>query len=342
MSIPILKTKLHIPTIHQKIVSRPRLYESLASGIGGKFTLISAPAGFGKSTLLSAWTQRNTSMEQVAWLSLDDGDNALESFLTYFIAALQTIHNEFGRGVLIALQSSGIVDVEILLTSLINEISEFPEKVILILDDYHVIESNAIDETLTFLIDNLPSKMHLVISSRIDPTFPLSLFRACRQMTELRANDLRFTPEETAVFLNKILGFELSTEDVADLEAHTEGWIAGLQLAALSMKSSEDAKGFIRSFTGSNRYILDYLGEEVLSLQPGKIQKFLLRTSILRRLTGPLCDVLTESGNGEETLEILDRENLFIIPLDDERQWYRYHHLFGDFLKRCLRITYPA
>jgi LuxR family maltose regulon positive regulatory protein len=349
LSSPILKTKLHIPAIHKNIITRQRLFQRLDAGVDGKLTLISASAGFGKSTLLSAWMQQAKARTRIAWLSLDEGDNDLTQFLAYFVAALQTIESNIGQGVLVALHSPGVVNSEVILTTLINEIAEFLEDVVLILDDYHVIESLLIDQALTYLLDHLPTQMHLVISSRIDPSWPLSRLRARGQMTEIRAIDLRFTTDEAATFLNQVMGFDLSTQDVAALEARTEGWIAGLQLAAhamqgmLSMQGGDDIQGFVRSFTGSNRYILDYLGDEVLSLQPPNIQDFLMQTSILKRLTGSLCDAVCGAGGrvGDETLESLDRENVFIIPLDNERHWYRYHHLFADMLERRLHQTQP-
>ena len=345
MSLPILKTKLHVPSIHKNIVSRPRLLQRLESGIGGKLTLISAPAGFGKSTLLSAWVNEQDDSgihpSRVAWLSLDEGDNDLGCFLSYFVAALQTIECSIGKGTLVTLQSPGTVKPEVVLTNLLNEMAEFPPNTVLIIDDYHVIESQLIDDALTFLLDHLPSQVHLVISSRIDPSLPLPRLRARRQMTEFRADDLRFTLDEASVFLNRVTGFDLSTEIVASLGERTEGWITGLQLAVLSMQSSDDIGEFVRAFTGSDRHILDYLGEEVLAHQSHDVKTFLLQTSILNRLTGPLCDAVTRENNGEAMLENLERKNVFIIPLDNERNWYRYHHLFADMIERRLHQTQP-
>ncbi len=341
MSGDLLQTKLYVPRLRPFLVSRPHLIKKLNQGIqeGSKQTLISGPAGFGKTTLVTTWVRQTE--QPIAWLSLDESDNDLTRFLIYFVAALQTVKNNLGQGVLVALQSPGSVNIEAVLTTLLNEIAEFPEDVVLILDDYHVIESQSVDKAITFLLDHLPIQMHLVITSRIDPSLPLSRLRGRGQMTEIRTDDLRFTTDEAASFLNQMMGFELSIQDAAALEARTEGWIAGLQLAALSMQGSGDIKGFVRSFTGSNRYILDYLGEEVLSHQSPKTQDFLLKTSILNRLTGSLCDVLTGSSDGEETLANLERGNLFIVPLDNERRWYRYHHLFADLLRRRLNQTQP-
>ncbi|MCJ7434857.1 MAG: hypothetical protein MUO77_15350, partial [Anaerolineales bacterium] len=340
MSTPILATKLYIPPPRAKIVLRPRLIEQLNEGLssGRKLTIISASAGFGKTTLVSEWIA--SCKQPVAWLSLGGGDNDPSRFLSYTIAALQTIKAEIGADLLGVLQSSQQPFVESILTTLVNEITTIPDPFIFILDDYHVIDSKPVDEAITFLIEHLPLRMHLVIATREDPHLPLARLRARGQLTELRAADLRFTPTEAAEFLNQAMGLNLSAENIAALEACTEGWIAGLQLAAISMQghASRDATSFIRSFTGSHHFVLDYLMEEVLQQQSESIQTFLLRTSILDRLCGPLCEaVLGSSASGQEILEYLERANLFIVPLDDERCWYRYHHLFGDLLRKRLR-----
>ena len=338
MSTPILATKLYIPPPRPKIVLRPRLIERLNEGLsaGRKLTLISAPAGFGKTTLVSEWVAGCE--RPVAWLSLDEGDNDPTRFLTYLVAALQTIAANIGAGVLAALQSPQPPPTESILTTLLNEITTIPDNFILVLDDYHVIDSKPVDEALTFLLEHLPPQMHLVIATREDPHLPLARLRARGQLTELRAADLRFTPAEAAEFLNQVMGLNLSAEDIAALETRTEGWIAGLQLAALSMQGHQDTASFIQSFTGSHHFVLDYLVEEVLQQQSESVQTFLLRTSILDRLCGPLCDAVlgSPSASGQETLEYLERANLFIVPLDNERRWYRYHHLFGDLLRQRL------
>jgi LuxR family maltose regulon positive regulatory protein len=308
----------------------------LNNGLYQKLTLISAPAGFGKSTLLSAWAQQSKPHAHIAWLSLDDRDNDLTRFLTYFVAALQTVDDSIGQGVLAALRSPGVLNTETILTLLLNEVTEYPHDVVLILDDYHVIESQSVDQAITYILEHLPLRMHLMVGSRSDPPWPLTRLRARGQMIEIRASHLRFTTEEASIFLNQVMGFDLSVEHVCSLEERTEGWITGLQLAALSMQSSDDVGEFVRAFTGSNRYILDYLGEEVLAQQDHDVKTFLLQTSILNRLTAPLCDAITGKNNGDELLGILERENLFIIPLDNERRWYRYHHLFSDLLNRRL------
>jgi LuxR family transcriptional regulator, maltose regulon positive regulatory protein len=338
MSTPILATKLYIPPPRAKIVLRPRLIERLNDGLakGSRLTLISASAGFGKTTLVSEWIAGCG--RPVSWLSLDEGDNDPVRFISYLVVALQTIKAGLGEGLLAVLQSHQPPQTEAILTSLINDISTIPEQFILILDDYHSIDSQAVDQALTFLVEHLPPQMHLVIVTREDPSLPLARLRVRNQLTELRAADLRFTPAEAAEFLNRMMGLNLSAESIAALEARTEGWIAGLQLAALSMQGHQDATSFIKLFTGSHRFVLDYLIEEVLGRQPESVQTFLLRTSILDRMCGPLCDAVLDSppAFGQETLEYLERANLFIVPLDNERRWYRYHHLFWDLLRQRL------
>ncbi|MDQ2691689.1 MAG: LuxR C-terminal-related transcriptional regulator [Chloroflexota bacterium] len=340
MAVPLLATKLYIPSPGSKIVLRPRLIkrldEALPTGRTAGVTLISAPAGFGKTTLVSEWVA--SCGRPAAWLSLDEGDNDPARFLSYFVAALRTIASDIGADVPQALQSPQPPSPETILTSLLNEIITIPEDFILVLDDYHVINAKPVEQALTFLVEHLPAQMHLVITTREDPSLPLARLRARGQLTELRAAHLRFTLPEAAEFLNRVMGLQLSPENIAALETRTEGWIAGLQLAALSMQGHHDSEGFIRSFTGSHHFVMDYLVEEVLKQQPETMQTFLLRTSILKRLCGPLCDavLLNPSTPGQETLEYLERANLFIIPLDNERRWYRYHHLFADLLRQRL------
>jgi LuxR family maltose regulon positive regulatory protein len=346
MSAPILATKLYIPPPRSKIVVRSRLIKRLNEG-PRKLTLISAPAGFGKTTLVSEWVEDNE--RPTAWLSLDEGDNDLTRFLTYLVTALQTLSKGkktiFGEVVLSILQSPQQPSTESILTSLINEINAIPDPFIFVLDDYQVIDSSPIDNALTFLVDHLPAQMHLVIATREDPHLPLARLRARGELTELRVADLRFTPTEAAEFLNRMMGLNLCDEDVAALEVRTEGWIAGLQLAALSMQghASRDPADFIKSFTGSHHFVLDYLMEEVLGQQPESIQTFLLHTSILNRMCGSLCDELLPdaSVSGQETLEHLEHANLFVIPLDNERRWYRYHHLFAELLRQRLQQQQP-
>ena len=340
MAVPLLATKLYIPPPGSKIVLRPRLIkrlnEGLPTGRTSGVTLISAPAGFGKTTLVSEWLA--SCGRRAAWLSLDEGDNDPARFLNYFAAALRTVAPNIGADVALTLQSPQPPSPETILTSLLNEIVTIPDNFILVLDDYHVIDAKAMEQALAFLVEHLPPQMHLVITTREDPSLPLARLRARGQLTELRAADLRFTLPEAAEFLNHVMGLQLSPENIAALETRTEGWIAGLQLAALSMQGHHDSASFIQSFTGSHHFVMDYLVEEVLKLQPENIHTFLLHTSILERLCGPLCDavLLDPSTPGQETLEYLERANLFIIPLDNERRWYRYHHLFADLLRQRL------
>ena len=350
MTTPLLAAKLYTPPLRSELVSRPRLIRRLNAGLDRKLTLISAPAGFGKTTLVSEWIHSRregsygASPIQAAWLSLDDGDNDLGRFLTYLIGALQTIKADTGQGVLAALQSLSPVNPEPILTSLLNEVAAFPDHLVLVLDDYHVIESQAIDRTLTFILDHLTPQMHLVIASRIEPTLPLSRLRARGQLTELRQADLRFTTEEAIAFLGQVIPFPISIEDVRTLEERTEGWITGLQLAAVAMQSlgqRDQIAGFMQSFSGSHRYVIDYLVDEVLDQQTPRVQEFLLQTSILHRMVAPLCDAVVGREDSQKTLEGLEAANLFLVPLDDERRWYRYHHLFGDLLKRRLSQAFP-
>jgi len=342
MTTPILATKLYLPQPHPNLILRPRLIDLLNTGSSRKLTLVSAPAGFGKSTLLSCWIEKNQTNTKVAWLSLDEADNDLVRFLSYFIAALQTLWGEIGKDALVALQSLEEVNTEVILTTLLNEIAEFPENSVLVLDDYHLIESQPIDQALTFMLEHLPTQLHLVIASRIDPTLPLSRLRARGEMTEIRANNLRFTLEEASDFLKEMIDFDLSVQDVTVLEKQTEGWIAGLQLAVLSLKGlkeSSEATNFINRFAGSDRYIQDYLVDEVLRQQSQNVKDFLLQTSILDRMSASLCNALIGENNSQTMLQNLDTANLFIVPLDNERCWYRYHHLFADLLYQRLRQT---
>ena len=339
MAVSILATKLYIPSARPNVVARPQLIARLNAGLDRSpgVSLISAPAGFGKTTMVSEWVAACS--QPVAWLSLDEGDRDPSRFLIYLVAALQTIQVNLGEGIGELLQSPQPPPIDGILTDLLNEIAALPQRFLLVLDDYHVIDSTAVDRALTFLLEHQPAQMHLVIATREDPDLPLARLRTRGQLTELRAADLRFTHAEAAQFLNQVMGLRLSSANIAALETRTEGWIAGLQLAALSMQGYQDTASFIDSFTGSHRFVMDYLVEEVLHQQPDPVQTFLLRTSILRRLCGPLCDavLLDPSTSGQETLEYLERANLFMIPLDSERRWYRYHHLFADLLRQRLQ-----
>ncbi len=340
MPTPILATKLYLPRLRPNVVSRPRLLERLNEGLHRKLTLIAAPAGFGKTTLVSEWVafiERPT-----AWLSLDEGENDPARFVAYLVAALQTIAATLGEGVLSALQSSQPPPIEAILTALLNEITTVPDHFVLVLDDYHMIDARLVDHALAFLVEHLPPQMHLVIATREDPQLPLARLRARGHLTEVRAADLRFTASEAAAFLKQVMGLSLSAEDIAALEDRTEGWIAGLQLAALSLQGHQDVAGFIQAFAGDHRYIVDYLVEEVLQRQPAPVRSFLLQTSILDRLHGPLCDAVTGQEESNVRLEALERGNFFVVPLDDKHHWYRYHHLFAEVLSAHLLAEQPA
>jgi ATP/maltotriose-dependent transcriptional regulator MalT len=336
MTTPLLATKLYVPPPRPNIVRRPRLIARLNEGLDHKLTLLSAPAGFGKTTLLSEWIAGCEC--QVAWLSLDKGDSDPARFLAYLVVALQTIEANIGAGVLGALRSSQPPPVEAILTALLNDLTTLSDSFVLNLDNYHVLDAQPVDQALTFLLEHLPSQMHLVIATREDPQLPVARLRAGGHLTELRAADLRFTASEAAAFLNQAMALSLSAADVAALETRTEGWVAGLQLAAISLQSHPNPSRFISEFTGSHRFVMDYLAEEVGQRQPKHVQEFLLRTSILDRLCGPLCDavLLAPSGSGQATLEYLERVNLFIVPLDNERRWYRYHQLLADLIRQHL------
>lgn len=353
----LLTTKLFLPTVRPNVVRRPRLVERLNEGqnLGRRLTLISAPAGYGKTTLLAEWinakdeggrmkaerfakTNSDLHPSQAAWLSLDAQDDNPPRFWTYLIAALQTISKtDLGQNALHALEASQVVDPQTILTSLLNDVAALDRAILLVLDDYHVISSQAIHEGMTFLIEHLPKQLHLVIATRADPLLPISRLRARGQLTELRVADLRFTADETAAFLNDSMNLGLTAQDVQALETRTEGWIVGLQLAALSMQGRADAHAFVEAFTGSQHYVLEYLTDEVLQRQPESLQRFLIETSILNRICAPLCNAVTERADSAEVLADLNRRNLFVTPLDGEHYWFRYHHLFAELLSVHLQ-----
>jgi LuxR family maltose regulon positive regulatory protein len=383
MSTPILRTKIYIPQPRADLIPRPQLTAHLEAGLSGKLTVISAPAGFGKTTLLSEWIHQKTTagsklgdgksrLSSVAWLSLDEADNDLVRFLAYLIAALRTIPEfeavNIGESLLGKSQSPGVgkeesQSITTLLTELINEITiHRPAAFILVLDDYHLITTEKIHDALAFLVENLPPNMHLVIAARADLPIHVARLRGSGLMNELRLAELRFTTTEAAAFLNQVMNLNLETDDIRALHRRTEGWIAGLQMASLALRAktttqgSENIHQFIQDFTGSNRYVLDYLVEEVLQEQSDQVQSFLLKTSILNRLSASLCDALSVESqddmipltqpqaaliNSQEVLEYLDHANLFLIPMDDQREWYRYHRLFADLLRQRLRQEYP-
>jgi LuxR family maltose regulon positive regulatory protein len=341
----LLETKLYVPRSRPGLVPRLRLSERLDHGTASKLMLVSAPAGFGKTTLLTEWLAAGpaapTDERLAAWLSLDRSDNDPASFWTYVIAALRTVASGVGESALTLLHASQSPPIETALTTLLNELGVIASDIVLVLDDYHVIDAREVQDGMAFLLDHLPPRLHVVIASRADPALHLPRLRARGELVEIRAAELRFTPDEAAAYLNGMMGLELTARDVAALEARTEGWIAALQLAALSMQGRDDVAGFIAGFAGDDRYVVDYLVEEVLQRQSDRVRTFLLQTSILGRLSGPLCDAVTGHGGGNAILEALDRGNLFLVPLDDRRRWYRYHHLFADVLRARLLDEQP-
>jgi LuxR family maltose regulon positive regulatory protein len=339
---PLLTTKLYLPVVRRNLVPRPHLLARLTEGVTRPLTLIAAPAGFGKTTLVGEWHVSKAGRKiPLAWLALDDDDNDPARFLTYLIAALTPLKPGFGESILPLLKSPQPVSAKLILTNFINEVNLFSTPFALVLDDYHVISSSAIHEAMAFLLDHLPPPLHIVITTRTDPPLPLARWRARHQLVEIRGDDLRFTSAETATFLQQVMGLNLSSADVTVLETRTEGWVAGLQMAALSMQGRTDIAHFLNSFRGSHRYILDYLLDEVLQQQSEDIQQFLFQTSILNHLSGSLCDAVIERNDSQTMLEHLEQANLFVVPLDDERHWYRYHHLFVEALRHRLQHLYP-
>jgi LuxR family maltose regulon positive regulatory protein len=330
----VLETKFYVPRARFDAVPRPRLTDAIRRGAERKLTIVIAPAGFGKTTLVAAGLAGNAD-GRFAWLSLDASENEPTLFWIYVISALQKIHPNIGDEAIARLQSSEPPPIESVLTTVINEIDATDRDLTLVLDDYHVIDSDAIHAAMTFLLDRLPRRMRIVIASRSQPPLSLARLRARDELTELRSDDLRFTLDETSTFLRN-MSLDLSAADMEKLEQHTEGWIAGLKLAALSMKGRDDVRGFVDMFSGDSRHITDYLVEEVLQAEPGPVRHFLLRTSILERLSAPLCEAVTGEGNGQAILDDLERRSLFVVPLDDRREWYRYHHLFADVLRKQL------
>ena len=340
MAGPLLETKLYVPRPRRGLVPRPRLRERLDLGAASKLMLVSAPAGFGKTTLIADWLAAGpsapTDQRSAAWLSLDQGDNDPATFWAYVVAALGTVAPGVGASTVGLLQESQPPPIQTVLTTLLNDVGSIASDIVLVLDDYHVIDGRDVQDGMAFLLDHLPEQVHLVIVSRADPPLPLARLRARGELVETRAAELRFTPDEAAAYLNGMMGLRLTAQDVAALEGRTEGWIAALQLAALSMQGRDDVAGFIAGFAGDDRYVVDYLVEEVVQRQSDRVQAFLLQTSVLGRLIGPLCDAVTGQDGGKAMLEALDRGNLFLVPLDDRRRWYHYHHLFADVLHARL------
>jgi LuxR family transcriptional regulator, maltose regulon positive regulatory protein len=336
----ILRAKLYVPRGRPGAVTRSRLYERLDEGVRRDLTVVSAPAGFGKTTLLADWSRQ--SGLPVAWVSLDERDDDPVRFLSYVMGAIGTIHEGFGettRAFLGSLPSHE--ELEPVLTALSNEILELPHDFVLVLDDYHVLISGSVHEALAFLLDHAPPPMHLVVAGRASPPLPLARLRAAGRLTELGEADLRFTLEEASDFLGRTMGLDLSSDGIEALEAGTEGWITGLQLAAHALRGREDEPRRLGAFSGSTRHVFDYLAEEVLSRQPEEVREFLLKTSIVETLSPPLCEALTDTGDGRAMLERLEKENLFLVPLDEEGSYYRYHHLFASFLRERLRRVHP-
>jgi LuxR family maltose regulon positive regulatory protein len=343
----LLATKLHLPATRARAVARARLIERLSQDLaeGSRLTLVSAPAGFGKTTVLGEWAgylAKSGAAQCVAWVSIDERDNDPVRFLTYVIAALQSVAPGVGAEALRLLHAPQTVPIEHCLTALINALTQAPVAIVLVLDDLHLITAEPVHVALAFLIEYQPERLHLALATRSDPPLPLARLRARGALTELRAADLRFTPDEAAAFLNQAWGLDLAAGDIATLEARTEGWIAGLQMAALSLQGRTDRASFIQAFAGSHRYVLDYLIEEVLERQTSAVRDFLLHTAILEQVTAPLGDALTGRADGAVILGQLERANLFVIALDDRRAWYRYHALFADALQARLATTQPA
>ena len=341
MESALVATKVHVPAPRSGLIGRARLIDRLERGLASRLVLVSAPAGFGKTSLLTQWLATVAGHgHTVAWLALDQSDNRAPVFWPHLVAAVKTAVPGFGADLLPLLEASGSA-TEGVLAALVNELDALSGELYLVLDDYHLVDDQGIQEGVTFLLEHLPAHAHLLITTRADPPLPLALLRARGDLMEIRAADLRFTPEEASTYLNEVMGLDLRPEAVDALETRTEGWIAALQLAALSMQGRDDVAGFITGFTGNDRYIVDYLVEEVLARQPDEIRSFLLRTSILDQLSGPLCDAVTECAGGKAMLERLERANLLVIPLDDRRRWYRYHHLFADVLRAHLEEEQP-
>ena len=337
---PLLETKLHTPRPRRALVPRPRLDALLDQAWEATLTLVAGPAGFGKTTSLADWSTRVGDGRGVAWLSLDERDSEPSSFWTYLVSSLRTVAPDVGTAAL-DLLGTPHAPPRAALESLLNDLASCPSHVALVLDDYHLVQSAEVHEGMAFLVEHLPAQAHVVLATRADPPLPLARLRARGELVELRARDLRFTAGEAMQYLRDGMGLALDEQQVAALDQRTEGWIAALQLAALSMQGRTDVGAFIAGFTGDDRYIVDYLVEEVLQRQSEPVRRFLLETSILHRLTGPLCDAVTGRDDSRAVLEELDRQNLFVIALDDRRRWYRYHHLFADVLRARLLDEHP-
>jgi LuxR family transcriptional regulator, maltose regulon positive regulatory protein len=336
----LLATKLHVPAIGGQLVHRAALLDALSAGRRRKLTLLSAPAGWGKTTLLAQWALGAGEDQRFGWLSLDSSDNDPVWFWMYVVAALQKVSPRVGTHA-VELLTMGADPVQVVLPTLLNDLDTIESPMVLILDDYHLVVNRAVHEQLAFVISRMPAKLRLVLATRSDPMLPLARLRACGDLVEMRSDDLRFGPFEAGQLLNDVLGLDLTDEDIQLLHRRTEGWVAGLYLAALSLAGRRDAAAFIRTFAGDNRHIVDYLMAEVLDSQPAQMRSFLLRTSVLERLSGALCDAMLQTSGSASVLEKIERENLFVVPLDMSRRWYRYHHLFGELLRADLQRSEP-
>jgi len=341
MNTTLLTTKLRMPPLRSDIVHRAQLVSSVNSKLNSRFVLVSAPAGYGKTTLLVEFLTEYK--YQAAWLTLDSGDNDPVRFFTYLISSVQNVAPQIGKAAIDLFRSAQLQlsGVEPILIDLLNELSSLQDNLYIILDDYHVIENSAIHSALVFMIEHLPPTVHLVLATRISPPMPLARWRLRGQMEEINVSDLEFTHEEATALFTKVIKISLSSDDISALKSRTEGWIAGLQMAALSLRDRKDASRFIQTFSGTQRYIMDYMLEEVLSVQQENMQEFLLQTSILEHLNGPVCEYITGHKNAQNILQELEKSNMFIIPLDDRREWYRYHNLFTDLLRSHLKRTQP-
>jgi LuxR family maltose regulon positive regulatory protein len=334
-------TKLHIPAVRTGLVARPGLVDELVARGAHRLTLIGAPPGYGKTTLLAEWHSSPREGRPFAWLSLDEGDNDPVRFWTGVVGALRTVVPEFGDDALGALEARNIGLVEVALPLLLNELSGLDDDIVLVLDDYQFVHDEQVHESLAFLLDHLPAAHHVALATRVDPPLPLARMRARGELREIRARQLRFTDREAAELLRSALGAELGPKAIAQLQRRTEGWAAGLYLAALSLRGRDDARGFIASFAGDDRHVVDYLSAEVLAGQGPEVREFLIRTAVLDRLCGPLCDAVLGVERSDRTLEEIERGNMFLVSLDRTRTWYRYHHLFGELLLNELELTDP-
>lgn len=335
----LLVTKLHLPAPPARLVARPRLVDQLTAGLARRLTLVCAPAGFGKTSVLAEWSQQRA--PRVGWVSLDPGDNDPVRFWRYVVAALDLGRPGLAARVAPLLGVPGQASFDGLVTTVVNEVAAEPDELLLVLDDYHVIETQPVHQSVSFLVEHAPPGLHVALASRADPPLPLARLRARGELTEVRATDLRFTAEEAAALLGQAVGSHLHDAAVATLATRTKGWAVGLQLAALSLRDQADVAGFVETFSGSNRYVLDYLTEEVLERQPEPVRGFLLETSVLERLSGPLCDAVTNRTDSQVMLETIERANLFLVPLDEVRGWWRLHALFADLLRARLRRQRP-